>query len=164
MVNMIRRAELKRFVAARYTKSFMGLMVFREKSVEQAAEFAFANETDVTNCKRRVLFPRVRLPQGIAVSRMCNRDLFAKSDVLCHRETELGMGIPIKPRRNGISQGISPCLLMFADPSTDLRVRTVRTLECLSRGPSCLIPMDQTDKKSRTRPFFTFLGAAEVRP
>ena len=84
MVNMIWHIELKRFVAVWYTKSLMGLMVFREKSVEQAAEFAFANETDVTNRNRRVLFPRVRLPQCIAVSGMCNRDLIAKSVIVCH--------------------------------------------------------------------------------
>ena len=81
---MIRHTELKRFVAIWYTKSLMGLMVFREKSIEQAAEFAFANETDVTNCNRRILSPRVRVLQGVAVSRMCNCDLFAKSVIVCH--------------------------------------------------------------------------------
>ena len=70
MVNMIPYTELKSFVAVWHTKSLMGLIVFREKSVEQAAKCAFANVTDVTNCNRRVLFPRVRLPQGVAVSRM----------------------------------------------------------------------------------------------
>ena len=85
MVDMICHAEVKRFIRLGYTKSSMGLMVCREKSIEQADKFALANETDVTDFNRRVLFSRVRLPERIAKSRMCNRKLIAKSViVVCH--------------------------------------------------------------------------------
>ena len=67
-----------------YTESLMGLMVRREKSVEQAVKFALANETDVTNLNGRVLISRVRLPQGIAEGRMCDCELIAKSVIVCH--------------------------------------------------------------------------------
>jgi hypothetical protein len=67
-----------------YAESFMRGMVFCEKSVEQAVEFAFANETDVANLSWRVLSSRVWLPQGVAESMILDRKLIAKDVIVCH--------------------------------------------------------------------------------
>ena len=44
MVDMIWRAEAKRFMAVWYTKYLMGIIVFQEKIIEYAGKFAPANE------------------------------------------------------------------------------------------------------------------------
>lgn len=72
------------FVILWDTESFMGWVVCGEKSIEYAVESAIANEADVTNLDGRRL-SRVRLPQGVAESRMRNRQLIAKSIMVWHR-------------------------------------------------------------------------------
>jgi len=67
-----------------YTVSLVRWMVCMEQSIEYAMEFASANETDIPNLNRRVPFSWVRLPQGIAETRICDCELIAKSIIVCH--------------------------------------------------------------------------------
>ena len=84
MVNMIRCAGPKWFMILWYTERGMGRVAFREQSIEKAVKFALANVTDITDFNRMTLFSWVGLPQGVAESRMCNRNLNAKSVIVCH--------------------------------------------------------------------------------
>ena len=65
-----------------YTESLIGWMDFRIQGIEQAVEFALANETDVTNLNGRVLFSWARVPQGVAEIRMRDCKLSAKGVVV----------------------------------------------------------------------------------
>src|SRR6266702_4825597 len=88
---MISPTGLKLFMALWYTGACMRRMTCGEQSIEYALEFAVANETDVTNLNGRGL-SRVRLPQGVAESRMRDCELIAKSVVVGHCGTDSESG------------------------------------------------------------------------
>ena len=81
---MIPEAQLKLLISFWYTAAFMRWMMCGEQGIEQAMEFAVANETNVTNLNWREL-SRVWLPQGVAESGMRKCELIAKSVIVCPR-------------------------------------------------------------------------------
>jgi hypothetical protein len=76
---MICHCRTKRFIILRYTKSLVRLVVCWEKSIEQAMKLAFADETDVPNLNRTVLFSWARFPQGVSETRIRFSELLAIS-------------------------------------------------------------------------------------
>jgi hypothetical protein len=81
---MISRAWPKWFMTLWYTVCGMGWMIFGEKSIEKAVEFAFANVTDIADFNGRGVLSRFWFPQGVAESRMCDCKLKAKGVIVCH--------------------------------------------------------------------------------
>jgi hypothetical protein len=76
---MICHGRTKRFMILRYTESLVRFVVCWEQSIEQAMKLAFADETNVANLNRRVLFSWARLPQGVAETRIRFSELLAIS-------------------------------------------------------------------------------------
>jgi hypothetical protein len=62
----------------------MGWMVIREKNIEHAVEIALANEANVTDFNGSIMSPWIRLPKGMSISRMLDRELFTVDIVVGH--------------------------------------------------------------------------------
>lgn len=61
----------------------MGQIVLGEHSTKRVVEFTFSNETNVANLKGMFQFARVRVPKGVALSRILHRELIAESVIQC---------------------------------------------------------------------------------
>lgn len=61
----------------------MGQIVFGEQSTKKVVEFTFSNETNVANPKEMFQVTRVRVPKGVAPSRILHRELIAESVIQC---------------------------------------------------------------------------------
>ena len=66
----------------------MGWVVGGEQSIEYAVESAFANEADIANLDGKGL-SGIWLPQGVAESRMRDRELITKSVIVGHESSKL---------------------------------------------------------------------------
>jgi hypothetical protein len=91
---VIEHARSKWFVIVWNTEFFMGWVVRGEQSIEYAVEFALANETDITDFDGKGL-SGIWLPQGVAESRMRNRELIAKSVIMCHESSKPTINVEI---------------------------------------------------------------------
>ena len=63
----------------------MGIMVRREKNIEQAMEIAFSNEANVSDLYGSIASPWTWFPEGVPISRILDREFFTKNLVV-HRK------------------------------------------------------------------------------
>jgi hypothetical protein len=60
----------------------VGTISFRGENIKKAVEMAITNETNVADFYCRIMFPRVGLPESMAISRILEHKLFAENIVL----------------------------------------------------------------------------------
>src|SRR6266702_3955289 len=115
-------------------------------------EFPGASETDVTNLNRREL-SRVRLPQGVAESRMRDCELTAKSVKVCHCGTASESGTTSTQQVKVLVKGVTA-------PYAQSHQITIANHECkFHRKITCTF---QTRQQYDTLSIECRLGSREV--